>query len=135
MKKIMAVVWAILFFGFAVNAAIDAKKGGDRFILTRNAPVCIFVETGWQRDGLIPLRIDIQKGYTALDLAGIVIPLRVSLGKETSDEREMEIGKRGHRDEGRLLLGARQGRLFFEDKQARSATDNRQSDRICWAEI
>ena len=57
MKKFRAVVWTILLFGFITSAAIYSKKGEDRFLLTRNAPVRISVETSWQRDGLIPVRI------------------------------------------------------------------------------
>jgi len=39
MKKFMVFIWAILLFGLVSNAAIEAKKGEDRFILARNTPV------------------------------------------------------------------------------------------------
>jgi len=215
MKKFMVFIWTILLFGLVSNAAIDLKKGGERYLLKGNVPVRISVETGWQRDGLIPIQIDIQglnislwmdgegrvfddarfesagevknrairqelfhldknngqlqaggqtlsgqvyeqnglrtrlrldnlslvleldipKGLAALDLAGIVIPVRVRLGKEAGGVQELEIGERGHRGEGRLLLDARQGRLFFEDNHTHPAADNRPSAKMCWAEI
>lgn len=83
----------------------------------------------------LALQLDIQKGRAALDLAGIIIPVRVRLGKEAGNMRELEIGERGHRGGGRLMLDASQGRLFFEEIQARPAAGNQQSDKMCWAEI
>lgn len=70
MKKIMVVVWAILLFALVTNAAIDSKKGEDRFLLTRNPPVSISVETGWQRNGLVPVRIDMQGLHLELWMDG-----------------------------------------------------------------
>jgi hypothetical protein len=71
MKKFMAVVWAILLFGFVANAAIDAKKGEERFLLTRNTPVRISVETDWQRDGLVPVRISDTSDAAVNDISAI----------------------------------------------------------------
>ena len=100
MKKFMAVVWAILLFGLVTNAAIDSKKGEDRFLLTRNAPVRISVETGWQRDGLIPVRIDIP---------GLHLDLWMDGEGRVFDDARLESGKTGK------IPASRQG-LFSLDK-------------------
>ncbi len=214
MKSNIVSAWVIMLFSMASNAAIDLKNGDGRYILKGNAPVRLSVETGWKREGLTPVRVDIQglnlllgmdgegrvfdnvrlqfgrgkiktvvrrelfrlnktsgqliagekvltgrvdeqnalrtrlrfdnlmlaihldmqKGQAALDLDGIVILIRMRLGIEADDGRELMIGERGHRGEGRFLLNARQGRLYYEDNRILPAVDDRQSDEACWAE-
>jgi hypothetical protein len=214
MKKIVISAWAFFLIIPAIHAASDSKRGEDRYILTRNAPVLVSVDYGWQKDGLTPVRIDIpglhldfwmdaesrvfddalrgsrknqqiqalghelfrldtangrleaggkilngriyernalrirlrlsnpamallldiKKDRSALDLDGIIVPARVRAGKETSGLRELEIGSRGDRGEGRLFWDAGQGRLFYEAGNGLTDPEKPQAGRVCWAE-
>jgi hypothetical protein len=214
MKKFAAMVWAVLFFNLLINAGPDAKKNGERYLLTGNASVRISIETGWQRHGLTPvridfhglrmdlfmdsegrvfdeamveagmvektrairpglfsidkskgllragsqtlsaeideqnalrtrlrlnklalvLRLDIPKNRAALEMNGIVIPVRMSLGRKDGGLQEINLGAMNQRNEGRLFLDAGQGRLFYENDHARPAAGKLQNRRLCWAE-
>jgi len=214
MKKITVVVCTILSFNLLIHAVLDSEKNDERYLLTGNASVRIAVETGWQRHGLTPVRIDIHglcldlfmdgegrvfdedlmeagmvekirsirpglfsldkskgllqandqtlsgqiyeqnalrtrlrldklalalrldipKGRAALEMNGIIIPVRMSLGKKDGGLQEISIGKMNQRGEGRLFLDAVQGRLFFENNHARPAAGKQQNRRVCWAE-
>lgn len=214
MKKIIVTLWTIMSFNISANAAIDQKNGEGRYVLKGGASVSISVETGWQRNGLIPvlvdfqglnlslwmdsegrvfynprlgsgkikmkkalrrelfrldmvsgqlqagdriltgrvyeqnalrtrlrldnlilaIQLDIQKGQAALDLDGIIITVRLRLGKEADDVRELKIGEQRYGGEKRLFLDERQGCLFYEESRVRPAMYTRQSKKACWAE-
>ncbi len=78
------------------------------------------------------LDLDIPGGRASLDLNGVIIPVRFHLRPEADGVKELEIGFRGNRGEGRLLLDARQGQLLWEDNHARRVKG--QTVRVCWAE-
>jgi hypothetical protein len=79
------------------------------------------------------LLLNIVKDLAVLDINGIIIPVRVHAGWEVSGMRELEIGLRGGRGEGRFFLDAGQGRLFFEDGNALPSAGKPRANRVCWA--
>ncbi len=190
----------------------DSAQVGERYLLKGNSPVYISLETGWKRQGLTPVQLDIQGlsltlwmdeegrvfdeamsvsrgvgktafqgqalfrldillgqmqtasqtltgeiyeqnplrtrlrfnglavaldldipgGRAALNLNGLIIPVRLSLGPKADGVQELELGEMGNRGEGRIFLDSRQGRLLCEDN--RPGGGKEQTGRLCWAE-
>jgi hypothetical protein len=208
----LTVAFVALFLWAVVSSysAPDPAKVGERYLLKGNTAVHISVETGWKRQGLTPVQLDIEGlnltlwmdaegrvfdeampaslgvektrgqalfrldimsgqiqaanqtligeiyeqdplrtrlringlnaaldldvpgGRAALELNGLLIPLRLHVRPDAAGVQELEIGELGNRGEGRLYLDARQGRLLWED--SRPGGVKGQTDRVCWAE-
>jgi hypothetical protein len=210
--RALAFVTVFLLGVFSSFSAPDSAKVGERYLLKGNRPVHISLETGWKRQGLTPVQLDIQglnltlwmdgegqvfdeamsasqgaektasRGQAlfrldimngqmqaatqtltgeiyeqnplrtrlrfsglnaaldldvpgrraALDLNGLLIPVRLHLGPNANGVRELKMGDLGNRGEGHLYLDARQGRLLWED--TRPGMVKEQTGRVCWAE-
>lgn len=77
------------------------------------------------------LDLDVPGGRAALDLNGLIIPVRLHLGPNADGVQELEIGELGNRGEGHLFLDARQGRLLWGDNHPGRVKE--QTGRVCWA--
>ena len=210
--RVCAFVAVFLLSVFSSISGPISAKVGERYLLNGNIFVHISVETGWKRQGLTPVQLDIQGlnftlwmdgegrvlgeaisatrgaeksqlpdralfrldtmrglmqnttqtltgeiyeqnslrtrlrfnglnaaldldvpgGRASLDLNGLIIPVRVHLGPNADGVQELEIGGLGNRGEGHLYLGARQGRLLWEDN--RPGRVKERTGRVCWAE-
>ncbi len=109
MKIPRILAWAILLLSYAAYAAMDSNRGEDRYALTISSPVLISVDSGWQRDGLIPVRIDVT---------GLLIDLWMDGEGRVLDDGRLESGAgelfRLDTSSGRLQAGGRtlNGRVY-----------------------
>lgn len=78
------------------------------------------------------LDLDVQGCRAALDLKGLLIPVRLHLGLNADGAQELEIGELGNRGVAHLFLDARQGRLLCEDNRPGGVKEK--TGRVCWAE-
>ena len=66
MKKILVFLLVILVYCVSLQANLSEQQETERFLLSGHGDIRISVNTGWQYDGLIPVRIDINGVYLEL---------------------------------------------------------------------
>jgi len=59
-RRALAIVALFLLGVLSSFSAPDSAKAGERYLLKGNTPIHISLETGWKRQGLTPVQLDIQ---------------------------------------------------------------------------
>lgn len=90
MNLVKTIMWGILLIVLMTQVAIASENGEERYVLTGKSPVRISVDLGWQRDGLVPVRVEMQ---------GISIELMMDKGCRVFDGARSRLGM-GNRQSG-----------------------------------